>query len=498
MAIQLAGGVNRNDVYPGITTYPDLLDAINDTLVAAGWTSTSLAAFNRIQYTGQPSNNNTIIMNGVTYTFRNAINNATPNEVHIGADADVTWQNFVNCVNAGPGGGTAYSSATAANATFSATYESAGNVKLTALVAGPDANGLVFQDGTVNAAFQYIGNVLPLAAFGGYLWTSAATPSGIKVRVYGWIRDFDSGNNPIQIRFILADESGVFINPAGYLTGSLATGPSDKGLGARLGTTATPPSSTWRVIADRYQFFAFADTIYTGGGIFVAAGVPWIPTFLYPKAVGGATNASPVVITTTTAHGYTTGDVVSVSGVNGNGGANGNYSITVLTSTTFSLDGSTGTGAYTSGGYVAKVNQEISNIGWMANAFTGATWLYSQTTPADYAAGLLNGSTTDAGGSYGTGTPSLVVANDVRAGETGNAQLWYSGDVLSCEPVLSMGVSNAGTSYLVGQFWDAFFHEKAELGGTTGTFDGKNWYVLTNNFSGDGSNKQGALVLLVP
>lgn len=39
MAIQLAGGTNRNDVYAGIATYPALLQSINTTLVAAGWTS---------------------------------------------------------------------------------------------------------------------------------------------------------------------------------------------------------------------------------------------------------------------------------------------------------------------------------------------------------------------------------------------------------------------------------------------------------------------------
>src|SRR5690348_3284911 len=68
------------------------------------------------------------------------------------------------------------------------------------------------------------------------------------------------------------------------------------------------------------------------------------------RSVSDATNASPIVVTTTAAHLMATGDRVRVSGVTGNTAANGDFTITVLTSTTFSLDGSTGNGAYVSGG----------------------------------------------------------------------------------------------------------------------------------------------------
>ncbi len=70
-------------------------------------------------------------------------------------------------------------------------------------------------------------------------------------------------------------------------------------------------------------------------------------------AISAATNASPIVITSAT-HGYTTGDVVTIAGVAGNTAANGTWTIIVLTSTTFSLTGSTGNGAYTSGGTSTK------------------------------------------------------------------------------------------------------------------------------------------------
>ena len=63
-----------------------------------------------------------------------------------------------------------------------------------------------------------------------------------------------------------------------------------------------------------------------------------------------ATNASPVQITTNAAHGLSTGASVKISGVRGNYGANGRWEITVVGTTTFTLDESEGTGDYTSGG----------------------------------------------------------------------------------------------------------------------------------------------------
>ena len=66
-------------------------------------------------------------------------------------------------------------------------------------------------------------------------------------------------------------------------------------------------------------------------------------------AVTGATNASPIVITSA-AHGVTTGQPVTVSSVGGNTAANGDFLATAIDANTFSLQGSTGNGAYTSGG----------------------------------------------------------------------------------------------------------------------------------------------------
>lgn len=62
--------------------------------------------------------------------------------------------------------------------------------------------------------------------------------------------------------------------------------------------------------------------------------------------ISGATQASPIVITTAAAHGMASGAKVFIRKVKGNTAANGSWFIDVLTGTTFSLRGSTGNGVY--------------------------------------------------------------------------------------------------------------------------------------------------------
>lgn len=71
--------------------------------------------------------------------------------------------------------------------------------------------------------------------------------------------------------------------------------------------------------------------------------------------VSGASNTTPIVITTTAVHGLITGQRVGVVDVQGNAAANGFWVVTVLTPTTFELDDSVGDGLYISGGTVSQV-----------------------------------------------------------------------------------------------------------------------------------------------
>lgn len=90
--------------------------------------------------------------------------------------------------------------------------------------------------------------------------------------------------------------------------------------------------------------------------------------------VSGASNATPIVITTTASHGYTTGDIVVVGGVGGNLSANGTWQVGTTTSTTFQLltrlDGnnSTGSGAWTSGGWCLDITSAATLADVSANS----------------------------------------------------------------------------------------------------------------------------------
>lgn len=84
--------------------------------------------------------------------------------------------------------------------------------------------------------------------------------------------------------------------------------------------------------------------------------------------ITGATQATPIVVTAT-AHGRITGDYVQIAGVGGNTAANGLFKITVINANSFSLSGSVGNGAYTSGGTWTLVlqirNQSITTADLM-------------------------------------------------------------------------------------------------------------------------------------
>ena len=116
------------------------------------------------------------------------------------------------------------------------------------------------------------------------------------------------------------------------------------------------------------------------------------------KAISAATAADPVVLTTAT-HGYSTGDEVYISGVEGMTELNGrNFKVTVLTGTTFSLqlmdgttdlDGSAFT-AYSSGGTSEKIYEitttytapDLSTLNFVQSADT-VTLVHPSYPPAE-------------------------------------------------------------------------------------------------------------------
>ena len=86
------------------------------------------------------------------------------------------------------------------------------------------------------------------------------------------------------------------------------------------------------------------------------------------KAITGATNATPIVITATS-HGFANGDFVFIDGVGGNLAANGLFKIANQAANTFELtrpDGTNaaGSAAYTSGGYAVCLGISAAGDNW--------------------------------------------------------------------------------------------------------------------------------------
>ena len=81
--------------------------------------------------------------------------------------------------------------------------------------------------------------------------------------------------------------------------------------------------------------------------------MPWGPSFSVANTSG--TGVQPITIYTTLPHNLANGTLVTITGVNGNTNANGQFTITVTGSNSFTLNGTpapTGNGTYIGGGIV--------------------------------------------------------------------------------------------------------------------------------------------------
>ena len=85
----------------------------------------------------------------------------------------------------------------------------------------------------------------------------------------------------------------------------------------------------------------------------------WFNPYSPNVPITALTNASPISIGLGSAHGFTTGDAVVITGVKGCSAANGTWIITVVDTTHYTLNGSSGNGAWT-------VNTGLSSGGGMA------------------------------------------------------------------------------------------------------------------------------------
>jgi hypothetical protein len=134
---------------------------------------------------------------------------------------------------------------------------------------------------------------------------------------------------------------------------------------ARLAiTAAASPSRVYLAIADNGQLGGrtgntpIDGVFWTGdmGGSWTAMDLP--QTLDASRTItdaSGTSIGSTIVITTSSNHGYANGDRVRINSVTGDTNANGDWFITVIDKTHFSLDGSSSNAAYTGGGTAQNI-----------------------------------------------------------------------------------------------------------------------------------------------
>ena len=170
----------------------------------------------------------------------------------------------------------------------------------------------------------------------------------------------------------------------------------------RLLSWAAPPAAfasstalpaTWELLPGSAATNAAVKPIAAALGCAAPVGGT-VPT---PENCVAATNESPIKIRTTHAHGLATGDRVTISGVQGNTAANGTFTVTVPASTTppespaltvFTLDGSSGSGAYTGGGRVVQCPPNTPNCDTPPTARADFSRFRSVANATDRVAGL--------------------------------------------------------------------------------------------------------------
>lgn len=133
--------------------------------------------------------------------------------------------------------------------------------------------------------------------------------------------------------------------------------------------------------------------------------------------ISGATNATPIVLTLAAGHGLKNGDRIAVSGITGNTGANGEWTIASTAATTTTLLGSVGNGAYAGTPRAAVVFDSTPHMKnhscamHMSGNLVGTLDIEAYESYSDFAAGANTGGATAPipAPSAGTGTAGSAV-----------------------------------------------------------------------------------------
>ena len=239
---------------------------------------------------------------------------------------------------------------------------------------------------------------------------------------------------PIEKQIIAAaTNQGVFLSTDGGVTWSNESARLGSGLPAgavsdlvvdRGGRTYAEPTAFYAAVPGQgiYRAILVSNSAPAASDQVLRLPLKWLPmtsnvlngqatpySLTASTAITAATNASPIVITAA-GHGLTSGLQVQISGVLGNTAANGTFKVTVINANNFSLDGSTGTGNYTTGGKVSLTSPVLTNV-----ALTSRILLAIDTINHTLATALIQTADT---GSQITGIYASYFASTALAADT--------------------------------------------------------------------------------
>ncbi len=307
----------------------------------------------------------------------------------------------------------------------------------------------------------------------GYVATSATTAAGLACKYYF----FDALRSQLSIQCVSSDINDTYFSAP------------TSALGQTLFNSYT--NLDMRVMADKYQCFVFVNNC--GGAdtnAFWCLGVPFIPDNLIGLVVSNVANGGGLIqVTTSTVHGLTTGELVTMRGTAGVTGANvTNNAITVVDTLNFTLDGSTFSGTYTGGGFVGassigQANFKVIEAIWQGGTSSSGNFIRRSLFANGNAFWtLLNGSVQN----DTSNTGSLVFATIIYSTSTSVELLWGNGSALITEPFLAFGTSATSIGPIIGQMWNAVIIRKLVTRDTSGPIDSHTYWNLTDNFVGNG------------
>jgi hypothetical protein len=444
----------------------DLIPSIAASCTATGWTVANRSQWNMLLDTGtNASAGQTVTIAGRVYTFASPVGAA--DTILIGADGEATLFNLKAAINLEAGAGTLYGAATTLNADVTAASTGLGFInanfrgylalytKGTLSLAVSESSSFVWQN-TVG----FFGNLQE--------FTSVETAQFQQVHAYiGW----DPSGNTDQLAVLINNRD----NSAGVM---------------KMMTRAISNGQTYRTISHSAGFHNILVGTYgtRATGFYLQA--PYLPGNLTPCKITDATNATPIVMTTSAAHGYVTGDTVFQKYITGNTAANGVFTITVITPTTYSLATSVGSGTFTgTKGLVRNLTppriqimesvlsnfQNTLNDSWEVNPL----FYFGISSGQGAFFGVADGAPYDNGSpNYEGFFPRAMYQNSAG---TYVDYAWASGAFISLEPFLCYTSAYGGSVAGPQLFNMAVVQASVIPGGATTTFDGHTWFGLYNN-----------------